>query len=100
MDIEKLKMIIEALGAATDGAREIAWAWIWWNVFTTILSYGLGFTGVLCAYKIICKMVGHSKNWTTLERIWSSVIDTKIYGSWLTAQEERRLLDSIENLKK
>ena len=57
MDIEQLRLILEAAAAAGDGATKVVFVWFAYKFFGTLIHYGL-FGGLFFgAYKAITKLI-------------------------------------------
>lgn len=53
MDIEQLKLILDAASAAGDGARQVVFIWFALRFATLFVWAGVFSGGVLAAYKLI-----------------------------------------------
>ena len=52
MDIEQLKLILEVVGAASDGAKDLALLWLGLAFFKSTIGWGFGFTVLYAAYRL------------------------------------------------
>lgn len=72
MDIEQLKLILETLGAAGEGTKELALIYFGY-LFAKAIGLGLLLAGLItCAYKLISRALGAS----TIETELAKLIDT------------------------
>jgi len=59
MDIEQLKLILETIGAAGEGARDLAYVWFGLQFLRALLDPAVVIVLILTAYHLI-KMVVHN----------------------------------------
>lgn len=64
MDIEQLKLILEMVQAAGEGAFIIAIIYFVYALLKFLLAIGLGFTILFCVVKLLKKVIeGHTFSW-------------------------------------
>lgn len=56
MDIEQLKMILEAAAAAGDGAMKVVFIWFAYKFFATVLVWGFWSGVVYAGYRFFSNM--------------------------------------------
>jgi len=106
MDTEQLKLIIDALQGAGEGAKTIA---IWWLVLpavTKLISYTLTFTGVIIFTKLAYKLINRSINNLNTNALKNVInaLDLKPddifdYNDDVYPSRVKRILKRIEELK-
>ena len=57
MDIEQLKLVLQSVDGVTEGAKQIGIGWLVLDFAKDLLSYGLGFYGILKASKLVYSIV-------------------------------------------
>ena len=60
MDIEQLKLILEAVSAASEGAFWIAIIYLGTDIFETVLWFCFGIAFLYAFHKLIMTMSGHA----------------------------------------
>ena len=57
MNTEEIKMIVDLLSAATDGAKEILIILLAKDIFISTLGYCLAFIGFFFVYKLVSRII-------------------------------------------
>ena len=78
MDIEQLKLILEAARAAGDGAVQVVFIWFAFKFVTIFLKAGLVGGFLLAAYKLILRAI---TEFSFLEKIESEIGDRLYHNS-------------------
>lgn len=98
MDIEQLKMILEAVTSATDGATEFAIWMIAINFSKALLGYLLAGVGIFAAYRLIKKIIAACTEDSWARNLRGISDPRSNYGS-LTESEKKRILDLLRKGK-
>lgn len=95
MDIEQLKLILETVGEASDGASTIAMVWIFQGYFTAVLSACITVAVVYLITKMITGFISGIMFYNVLQSHIGVVPDLS-----LTDNEKRRITELLEDGKK
>ncbi|WP_157639450.1 hypothetical protein [Burkholderia ubonensis] len=100
MEIDQLKLIIQALTGLADGAKE---GFIWWLVIEGALPkllmtlFGAAFlaTGIYIA-KLIARHASSSNQSEIGIRQISKIVGQELYGGWISPSEVNRVVSAVE----
>ena len=91
MDIEQLKLVLEMVGTATEGAMWFAFAWLAKGAFVDLVGYGLAGFITYQLSRMVLKLVAPFTSLHTMRAIDPTIHDNEKSGE-LWARQARAIV--------
>jgi len=95
MDIEQLKLILDTLSAAGDGAKDIALLYIGYQYFSSLCVVAVLGGLLIGAYKLFCRLADNIKNLQWLSELLEVDLTT-----YISPSKEEQIKKIIEKGRK